>query len=85
MQRTPDEVDGIMYEQMNQLIEYRQMQQPSNLHHHHHRSPYVKVLRAKNPDHSYSNGGGLHRSSSSSRTVDIYYDNLMARSTDNYE
>lgn len=82
MQRTPDEVDGIMYEQMNQLIEYRQMQQPPN---HHHRSPYVKVLRAKNPNHSYSNGGGLHRSSSSSRTVDIYYDNLMTRSADNYE
>lgn len=83
MQRTPDEVDDIMYGQMNQLIEYRQMQQPSS--HHHHRSPYVKVLRTKNPNHSYSNGGGGHRSSSSSRTVDIYYDNLMTRSSDNYE
>lgn len=83
MQRTPDEVDGIMYGQMNQLIEYRQIQPASNGHHHH-RSPYVKVLRAKNASHS-NGGGGLHRSSSSSRTVDIYYDNLMSRSSDNYE
>lgn len=91
MQRSPDEVDDIMYGQMNQLMVYRQMSQPqpSSHHHHHHRSPYVKVLRAKNPNHSYSNGGsgggGIHRSSSSSRTIDINYDNLMTRSSDNYE
>lgn len=80
MQRSPDEVDDIMYGQMNQMIQYRQMQQPPS---HNHRSPYVKVLRAKNPNNSYSNG--IHRSSSSSRTVDIYYDNSMTRSSDNYE
>lgn len=82
MQRSPDEVDDILYGQMNQIIQYRPMQQQSS-NHRHHRSPYVKVLRTQNSNHGYSNG--VNRSLSSSRTVDAYYDNLMTRSSDNYE
>lgn len=84
MQRSSDEVDDILYGQMNQIVQYRPMPQQS-ANQRHHRSPYVKVLRTENPNHNYSNG--LHRSSSSGRTIDIYYDNnnLMTRSSDNYE
>lgn len=75
MQRSQDEVDEIVYGRVNQMIQYRQM--PAN------QQRYLKDLRRQ--QHStYSNG--INRSSSSSRTVDVYYDNnLMTRSSDNYE
>lgn len=72
MQRSQDEVDEIVYGRANQMIQYRHMQ-PN------HR--YIKA-RVQNQSNNYN---GMNRSSSTSRTVDVYYDDSMTRSSDNYE
>lgn len=74
MHRSQDEVDEIIYGRSNQMIQYRQMQQP-NQH-------YIKT-RMQNHNRIHSNG--LNRSLSSNRTVDVYYEDVMSRSTDNNE
>lgn len=70
MQRTQDEVDEIVYGRSNHMVQYRHMQPNQR---------YVKA-RVQNPKLN-----GINRSSSSSRTVDVYYEDLMTRSSDNYE
>lgn len=74
MQRSHDEVDEIVYGRANHIIQYRHSMQPNQRH---------AKARMQNANISYSNG--LNRSSSTSRTVDVYYDEMMTRSSDNYE
>lgn len=71
MQRSQDEVDEIIYGHANHIVQYRQPTQR-----------YMKT-RTQSQNENYSNG--LNRSSSTSRTVDVYYEDMMARSSDNYE
>lgn len=73
MQRSQDEVDEIIYGRSNHMIQYRQVQPNQR---------YIKA-RMQNQNANYSNG--VNRSSSSSRTVDVYCEDLMTRSSDNYE
>lgn len=71
MHRSQDEVDEIVYSRANHIIQYRQPNQR-----------YIKTrMQTQNPN--YTNG--LNRSSSTSRTVDVYYEDMMTRSSDNYE
>lgn len=74
MHRGQDEVDEIIYGRSNQVIQYRQMP-PST-------QRYIKT-RMQNQNMIHSNG--MNRSSSTNRTVDVYYENGMSRSSDNYE
>ncbi|XP_031631002.1 uncharacterized protein LOC116345624 isoform X2 [Contarinia nasturtii] len=73
MQRSQDEVDEIVYGRSNQMVQYRQIQPNQR---------YMKT-RMQHPNQNYSNG--INRSSSTSRSVDIYYDDRMTRSSDNYD
>lgn len=72
--RGQDEVDEIIYGRSNQVIQYRQMP-PST-------QRYIKT-RMQNQNMIHSNG--INRSSSTNRTVDVYYEDGMSRSSDNYE
>lgn len=77
MQQSHDEVDQIIYGRSNHIIQYRHSIQP-----HQPNQRHVKS-RTQNPNINYSNG--LNRSSSTSRTVDVYYDEMMTHNSDNYE
>ncbi|XP_055327106.1 receptor expression-enhancing protein 2 isoform X3 [Sitodiplosis mosellana] len=70
LQRSHDEVDEILYGQAKQMIQYRRIQ------------PNQRYMRA-NIQNQHVNG--INRSSSTSRTVDVYYDDMMSRSSDNYD
>lgn len=74
MHRGQDEVDEIIYGRSNQVIQYRQMP-PST-------QRYIKT-RMQNQNTIHSNG--MNRSSSTNRTVDVYYEDGMSRTSDNYE
>lgn len=74
MHRRQDEVDAIIYGRSNQVIQYRQMP-PST-------QRYIKT-RMQNQNMIHSNG--MNRSSSTNRTVDVYYEDGMSRSSGNYE
>lgn len=70
MQRTQDEVDEIVYGRANHIIQYR------------HTQPNQRYAKARI---SNQKTNGVNRSSSSSRQMDVYYEDLMTRSSDNYE
>lgn len=74
MQQSHDEVDEMMFGRGNHLVQYRHMQ-PIN-------QRYITKARVQNPTYNYN---GMHRSSSTSRSVDVYYDDSMRRRSDNYE
>lgn len=70
MHRSADEMDAIVYDRSNHMIQYRPMPTTNQR--------YVKNQRIHHPN-------GLNRSASSSRTVDVYYEDMISRNSDNYE
>lgn len=70
LQRSHDEVDEMLYGQARQMIQYRRVH------------PNQRYMRTNVQN---QNMNGINRSSSTSRTVDVYYDEMMSRSSDNYE
>lgn len=70
LNRSHDEVDEILYGQAKQMMQYRRIQ------------PNQRLIRANIQN---QNMNGNNRSSSTSRTVEVFYDDMMTRSSDNYE
>lgn len=56
------------------MIQYRQMPEATQ-----------RYMKTRLQNHNMIQRNGMNRSLSSQRTVDVYYEDMMSRSSDNYE